>query len=116
MFLVALVGAAVLAASGFASVTGGNVVIDFHPDAAPKPPVPLAHCSPGWYTNKFGSCVEPPDQNLNGTARCCDGTESHSQHRSGTCSGHGGVCEWNSLRPGYSDQLANRSEEEWRWA
>jgi hypothetical protein len=28
------------------------------------------------------------------TAICKDGTPSHSQHRSGTCSGHGGVREW----------------------
>ena len=28
------------------------------------------------------------------TARCKDGTLSYSQHRSGTCSRHGGVAEW----------------------
>ena len=28
------------------------------------------------------------------TARCKDGSLSYSQHRSGTCSGHGGVGEW----------------------
>lgn len=28
------------------------------------------------------------------TARCKDGTLSHSKHHSGTCSGHGGVAEW----------------------
>jgi Protein of unknown function (DUF3761) len=28
------------------------------------------------------------------TARCVDGTYSYSQHRSGTCSHHGGVVEW----------------------
>ena len=28
------------------------------------------------------------------TARCKDGTMSYSQHRSGTCSSHGGVAEW----------------------
>lgn len=28
------------------------------------------------------------------TARCCDGTWSCSQHGSGTCSHHGGVCQW----------------------
>jgi hypothetical protein len=28
------------------------------------------------------------------TARCRDGTVSHSQHRSGTCSRHGGVAAW----------------------
>jgi hypothetical protein len=28
------------------------------------------------------------------TARCKDGTLSHSLHRSGSCSGHGGVAAW----------------------
>lgn len=28
------------------------------------------------------------------TAKCKDGTMSHSQHRSGTCAGHGGVASW----------------------
>lgn len=28
------------------------------------------------------------------TARCKDGTTSHSTSRSGTCSGHGGVAAW----------------------
>ena len=28
------------------------------------------------------------------TARCKDGTLSYSQHRSGTCSRHGGVAQW----------------------
>ena len=28
------------------------------------------------------------------TARCKDGTLSHSRHHSGTCSNHGGVAEW----------------------
>ena len=28
------------------------------------------------------------------TALCCDGTYSYSTHRQGTCSWHGGVCQW----------------------
>jgi hypothetical protein len=28
------------------------------------------------------------------TAKCKDGTLSYSQHRSGTCAGHGGVASW----------------------
>jgi hypothetical protein len=28
------------------------------------------------------------------TAQCQDGTYSFSQHRQGTCSGHGGVSRW----------------------
>ena len=47
------------------------------------------------YTNVDGNVIESPSDNQSGaTARCKDGTYSHSQHRSGTCSGHGGVAEW----------------------
>lgn len=49
----------------------------------------------GTYTNSDGQQVERPDANSSGaTARCKDGTDSHSKHKSGTCSGHGGVDEW----------------------
>ena len=37
------------------------------------------------------NCLAPPD---GATARCRDGTYSFSQHRSGTCSHHGGVAQW----------------------
>lgn len=47
------------------------------------------------YTNVDGNTIESPSSNQSGaTAKCKDGTYSHSQHRSGTCSGHGGVAEW----------------------
>lgn len=37
----------------------------------------------------------PPSSEPTGaTARCEDGTYSYSQHRSGTCSHHGGVASW----------------------
>jgi hypothetical protein len=50
------------------------------------------HC----YTNEFGNDVHSPSWSYGGppagaTARCADGTYSFSQHRSGTCSPHGGV-------------------------
>jgi hypothetical protein len=32
------------------------------------------------------------------TARCRDNSYSYSAHRSGTCSHHGGVAEWNPRR------------------
>jgi hypothetical protein len=49
----------------------------------------------GSYTNSDGQQVERPDGNSSGaTAICKDGTDSHSKHRSGTCSGHGGVRQW----------------------
>ena len=74
--------------------------------AAPKPspnpkPVPKttapqpAECGADYYRNVDGACVHRPSSNPAGaTALCKDGTYSYSQHRSGTCSGHGGVRTW----------------------
>ncbi|HKS43585.1 MAG TPA: DUF3761 domain-containing protein [Amycolatopsis sp.] len=48
--------------------------------------------------NSDGNCVPRPVQAGSpppgATARCKDGTYSFSQHRQGTCSGHGGVASW----------------------
>lgn len=54
----------------------------------------------GYYINVDGNKVQSPTYSQNGsvpvgaTARCRDGTYSFSQHRSGTCSHHGGVANW----------------------
>ena len=52
----------------------------------------------GYYTNSDGNQVHRPVQSrehISGaSARCRDGSESFSQHHSGTCSGHGGVLTW----------------------
>ena len=77
---------------------------------APAPPVqqqPVAQppavqapvdCGGDYYVNVDGNCVHRPEQAptapAGATARCVDGTYSFSQHRSGTCSHHGGVAEW----------------------
>ncbi|GLY34800.1 hypothetical protein Amsp01_008240 [Amycolatopsis sp. NBRC 101858] len=59
--------------------------------AAPKP----AECGADYYVNSSGNCVHRPSDNPSGaTALCKDGSYSYSQHRSGTCSGHGGVRTW----------------------
>lgn len=51
------------------------------------------------YTNSDGQQVHSPAYSNGGvpdgaTAQCADGTYSFSQHRSGTCSHHGGVAKW----------------------
>ncbi|GDY33351.1 DUF3761 domain-containing protein [Gandjariella thermophila] len=55
-------------------------------------------CGADSYVNSDGNCVHRPVQApappAGATARCRDGSYSFSQHRSGTCSGHGGVAEW----------------------
>jgi len=52
-------------------------------------------CPDGYYKNVDGNCVASPGNDPSGaTAKCRDGTYSYSQHRQGTCSGHGGVAEW----------------------
>jgi hypothetical protein len=63
--------------------------------AAPAP----ANCPNGTYVNSNGVTVCSPYQSPSGppagaTATGNDGTYSFSQHRSGTCSGHGGVASW----------------------
>lgn len=53
-----------------------------------------------YYTNIDGNEVHSPAYSNTGSvpsgasARCRDGSYSFSQHRSGTCSHHGGVAEW----------------------
>jgi hypothetical protein len=50
------------------------------------------------YTNVDGNQVHSPAYSntvpAGATAICRDGAYSFSQHRSGTCSGHGGVAQW----------------------
>ncbi|KMY85090.1 hypothetical protein BUMB_03261 [Candidatus Paraburkholderia calva] len=54
----------------------------------------------GHYTNRDGNSVHSSARSRSSavphgaTARCRDGSYSFSQHRSGTCSRHGGVAQW----------------------
>jgi hypothetical protein len=63
--------------------------------AAATAPVPFLECPPGTYQGSSGDCVPSPNSSCSyATAICRDGSCSHSEHRSGTCSGHGGVGQW----------------------
>jgi len=68
--------------------------------AAPKPPASSdGGCDEDThYVNVSGNCVLRPVAAAvapaGASARCKDGTYSSSQHRSGTCSRHGGVQDW----------------------
>ena len=54
--------------------------------------------SSGYYTNVDGQKVQSPvfSETIpdGASAKCRDGSYSFSTHRSGTCSGHGGVATW----------------------
>ncbi len=46
-------------------------------------------------SNATGGSGKPEDNDPTGAvAKCKDGMYSHSAHRSGSCSGHGGVAQW----------------------
>jgi len=79
-----------------------NEVVDQGTYVAPTPtPAPAATaptCTNGSYVNSDGNTVCSPEASstvpAGATAQCVDGTYSFSQHRSGTCSYHGGVSQW----------------------
>jgi hypothetical protein len=68
------------------------------PTPTPTPAPAPKTCDSGYYINSDGNCVESPtyapSAPAGATAECNDGTYSFSQHRSGTCSHHGGVASW----------------------
>ncbi|MDI1290054.1 MAG: DUF3761 domain-containing protein [bacterium] len=58
----------------------------------------IASCRSNQYQNSSGNCVNRPSSPPSGaSAKCRDGSYSYSQHRPGTCSGHGGVATWLGL-------------------
>jgi outer membrane biosynthesis protein TonB len=63
-----------------------------------KPRPTASSCAGDVYTNSDGNCVHrptsSPSESGGATAKCKDGQYSYSQHRQGTCSGHGGVANW----------------------
>jgi hypothetical protein len=84
-----------------------SLALPIWPQAQPKP-TPQAtapattsgSCTAAYYRNSDGVCVHRPVKTQNSavpqgaTAQCRDGSYSFSQHRSGTCSHHGGVEKW----------------------
>lgn len=80
----------------FAVVIGGGSLVGL-PVATAAPA--FVSCPAQDYQNSSGNCVPRPQSDANGaptgaTAQCRDGEYSFSQHRRGTCSGHGGVARW----------------------
>jgi hypothetical protein len=73
-----------------------NAVKRHVPKVQSHPPQKLSNNR--YYTNRNGQRVHSPayspDVPAGATAVCTDGTYSFSQHRSGTCSHHGGVANW----------------------
>lgn len=61
-------------------------------------PAPTPTSTPTYYINTDGNKIQSPtyynSAPAGATAQCGDATYSFSQHRSGTCSHHGGVGEW----------------------
>ena len=60
---------------------------------------PAATKEPSTTTSSSTNTVQDSAAVTGASARCKDGTYSHSVHRSGTCSRHGGVAAW-LHRPG----------------
>src|ERR1700733_13982072 len=64
-------------------------------DAFATSPAPFPECPACTYQGSSGDCVPSPNSSCSvATATCEDGSCSHSQHRSVTCSSHGGVSQW----------------------
>ncbi len=62
--------------------------------AAPAPMNERAPAATGADEASTGKSGGKHSDPTGATAQCKDGTYSHSQHRSGTCSRHGGVAKW----------------------
>jgi hypothetical protein len=93
--LVTAAAGAIAAGIGMTPTASADATQPIHPTGR----VVIAQgCPVGDYENVDGSCVPRPTQAPSAppsaTAQCGDGSYSSSQHRSGTCSGHGGVAQW----------------------
>jgi hypothetical protein len=85
--------AAIATAAIDSALPAGEPAINFSSGIATSP-LPFLECPAGEDQESPG-CVEKPDPNSVGAmARCRDGSYSHSQTHSGTCSAHHGVAQW----------------------
>ena len=97
-----LPGTGQLCVTGTITQYRGGAQIVLHDKAswyAPKSPASQPLSNDNHYTNSDGQRVHSPAYSPGGapagaSAVCRDGTYSFSQHRSGTCSHHGGVARW----------------------
>ena len=68
------------------------------PSSDPAPQTSDQLSNDNYYTNVDGNEIHSPAYSnsvpAGASAQCRDGTYSFNQHRSGTCSHHGGVTEW----------------------
>lgn len=89
-----IVVAAILTSAGGPATSAAAEPANNISGRMPASPLPFQSCPPG-QDHETPGCVEHPDQDSAGAmARCRDGNYSHSQTRSGTCSGHHGVAQW----------------------
>jgi hypothetical protein len=79
---------------GVAEAINGASAAAPAPKSTPgNPPASATAPAPSANGNRSSGAAENQSA-TNATALCKDGTYSHSQHRSGTCSKHGGVDKW----------------------
>jgi hypothetical protein len=81
------------AAGTFVTCKAASAMTAAAPAAATVPAPRIMRAPTGSAVNTTAIAPAPPVAGAV-TARCRDGSLSHSLHRSGSCSGHGGVAAW----------------------
>ncbi|MGH7649903.1 MAG: DUF3761 domain-containing protein [Gemmatimonadaceae bacterium] len=105
-------GFSVIACSHHGGVNKGAAASSAATSSAPAAPTPAATAAPtppaaaaaptkpaGSSTASAGSGVSENNDPTGAMAKCKDGLYSHSKHRTGTCSRHGGVAQWLQPKP-----------------
>lgn len=93
-----VLGASILSASSSTPVVQQAQQLVSQPQTKPVEQAQVQLSNDNNYTNVDGKSVHSPTYApsipTGATAQCRDATYSFSQHRSGTCSHHGGVASW----------------------